>query len=198
MRIISGKYKGRVFNSKLPTGIRPTQDAMRETIFNILNNYIDFENKFVADICAGAGMLGIEALSRGVNFVYFVDKNRKAIEYIQNNLNNINAEKEFYKILNLDAIQFVNHFVSNDFLLHNTKSKTDKTNFLDLIFLDPPYNTNIVNDILHYVSEHKILNSDGIIIVETALHYKILTPENFKILTERQFGASKISFVLQV
>jgi len=197
MRIISGKYKGRVFNSKLPMGIRPTQDAIRETIFNILNNYVDFENKIVADVCAGAGMLGVEALSRGVDLVYFVDKNRKAIEYIQNNLNSINVEKEFYKILNLDAVQFINHFASNDFLSHNTKSKTEKTNFLDLIFLDPPYNTNIVNDILHYVCEYKILNSDGIMVAETALHYQILIPENFKILTVRQFGASKVSFIVQ-
>jgi len=200
MRIISGKYKGKVFNTKLPTGIRPTQDAMRETIFNILNNYIDFENKNVADVCAGAGMLGLEALSRGVNFVYFVDKNKKAIDYIQNNLNNIylkniNADKEYYKMVNLDAVQFINHFAANEFLFHNTKSEIAQTNFLDLIFLDPPYNTNIVNDILHYISEHKILHSEGIIIAETALHHQILLTDKLKILTERQFGASKISFI---
>lgn len=196
MRIISGKYKGRVFNSKLPTGIRPTQDIMRETIFNILNNHIDFENKIVADVCAGAGMLGIEALSRGANFVYFVDKNRKAIEFIQNNLNSINAEKEFYKILHLDAIQFINHFIRKEFLSNNAKSEINKNNLLDILFLDPPYNTNIVNDIVRFVAENNVMNNEGIIIAESSIHYQILLLEKFHVLTERQFGASKVTFIV--
>ena len=195
MRIISGKYKGRVFNSKLPTGIRPTQDAMRETIFNVLNNHIDFADKIIADVCAGSGMLGIEALSRGANFVYFVDKNRKATEFIQNNLNSINAEKEFYKILNLDAVQFINHFANSEFLFHSAESGIDGDKLLDLLFLDPPYNTNIVNDILHFVSENAIMNAGGIIITESSIHYQILLPTVFKKITERQFGASKITFI---
>ena len=201
MRIISGKFKGKVFNNKLPTGIRPTQDAMRETIFNILNNHINFENKIVADVCAGAGMLGIEAMSRGANFVYFVDKNKKSTELIQKNLNSINVENEFYKIVNLDAVQFINHFSSNEFFYPNGFNKkinlpeNNTTNFLDLIFIDPPYNTNIVNDILYFFSENNVLNSDGIIIAETALHYQILLPAGFSILTERQFGASKVTFI---
>ena len=70
MRIISGRWKGRRIETKLPSGIRPTQDAIKETIFNILNNYIGFEDIECADICAGAGMLGIEALSRGAKKVY--------------------------------------------------------------------------------------------------------------------------------
>jgi 16S rRNA (guanine(966)-N(2))-methyltransferase RsmD len=181
MRIISGKYKGRIFNNKLPKGIRPTQDAMRETIFNILNNYIEFDGKIVADICAGAGMLGIEALSRNAKFAYFVDKSYKSIEFISNNLNMLRIESENYKTVNLDALQFVNHI--------------NKQNFppLDLIFLDPPYNTNIVNEVIIFLNESKILNKNGIIIAESAIHSAIITPDNFEKLTERNFGASKIT-----
>ena len=195
MRIISGKYKGRVFNNKLPTGIRPTQDAMRETIFNILNNHIDFENKIVVDVCAGTGMLGIEALSRGVSFVYFVDKSRKALEYIQNNLNLIDIEKNKYRVINLDAVQFINHFATNEFLFHNTKSEISKNNSLDLLFLDPPYNTNIVNDVIYFIAENNIMNDSGIIITESAIHYQILLPVELEKIAERQFGASKVTFI---
>lgn len=190
MRIIAGKYKGKTFNSKLPTGIRPTQDAMRETIFNILNNYLEFnENIVVADICAGAGMLGIEALSRGSKFIYFVDKSVKSTGYIQNNLDSMNIEKHYYKILNLDALQFVNHWKSMHSNAENTNNK------LDIIFIDPPYNTSITNDVLYYINEYDILNKDGVIVAETAVHNIVAIPESYSILTERQFGASKVTFI---
>jgi len=190
MRIISGKYKGRKLNTKLPTGIRPTQDAMRETIFNILNNYINFENLVVADICAGTGMLGLEALSRGAKFVYFVDKNRKSIELINNSIKQLEIKNDKYKLNNFDAIQFIQH-------INHNQINTDK---IDLLFLDPPYNTNIINEILTQMEEininfQNIINDNGIIICETSIHNSLIINSNWKIITERQFGASKVLFI---
>ena len=191
MRIISGKYKGRKINSKIPTGIRPTQDAMRETIFNILNNYIDFDNLIVADLCAGTGMLGLEALSRGDNFVYFVDKTRKAIEYIYNSIEMLNISDANYKLNNLDALQFLNH-------INYQNTNTDNQILFDMIFLDPPYNTNIVNKALEIINEtNNIMKKNGIIIAETSIHSSLIISDNFEIITERQFGAAKVSFIKQ-
>ncbi|MCL2039796.1 MAG: 16S rRNA (guanine(966)-N(2))-methyltransferase RsmD [Bacteroidetes bacterium] len=189
MRIISGKYKGHKINSKIPTGIRPTQDAIRETIFNILNNYIDFSNLVVADVCAGAGMLGIEAISRGANFVYFVDKSRKSIEFVTHSLKSLNITAEKYKTNNLDAIQFINHIDYNN-------KNIDSPIFIDLFFLDPPYNTNIVNDVLHKINETNIIDKNGIIVAETSINsVLIIDNQHLEIITERQFGSTKISFV---
>jgi 16S rRNA (guanine966-N2)-methyltransferase len=72
VRIISGKYKGRLI--KLPRGenIRPTADRVKETIFNILSSRVEFENFVVLDLFAGTGALGFEAISRGAERVYFV------------------------------------------------------------------------------------------------------------------------------
>jgi 16S rRNA (guanine966-N2)-methyltransferase len=187
MRIISGKYKGRAFNNKLPSGIRPTQDAMRETIFNILNNHIDMDGVYVADVCAGAGMLGLEAMSRGATSVSFVDKNRKALDYIQSSLQQINADSSGYKLHNLDALQFIGYYAA--------QVNANVSQPLDLLFLDPPYSTNIVNDVLVMLGENNILHSDGIAIVETAIHYAVYVPDNCEIITERHFGAAKVTFL---
>lgn len=184
MRIISGKWKGRVLNSKIPSGIRPTQDAMKETIFNILRNYINIEKTVCADICAGAGLLGIEALSRGAQKVYFVDKNIKSINLIKQNLNFISVATTDYKLLNLDATQFVNYY----------KKTISTDEQIDLIFIDPPYHTSIINNILQLMPEKKIISNNGIIVAETAIFSQILVENNYKILTERQFGASKVIF----
>jgi 16S rRNA (guanine966-N2)-methyltransferase len=191
MRIISGKYKGRKLNSKLPTGTRPTQDAMRETIFNILNNYIEFDNLIVADVCAGAGMLGLEALSRGAKFAYFVDKSRKSIEYINNSIQLLHIPACNYQLNNLDAIQFLHH-------IYYKQSNTENMEWIDLLFLDPPYTTNIVNEVLWQIDKANIMSKNGIIIAETSIHSSLFTNNGWKIITERQFGASKVSFVSQM
>jgi 16S rRNA (guanine966-N2)-methyltransferase len=189
MRIISGKYKGRKLNSKLPTGIRPTQDAMRETIFNILNNYVDFENLITADVCAGAGMLGLEALSRGAKFAYFVDKSCKSIDYIGNSIKLLGIPNTDFQMNNLDAIQFLHHI---HYKQTNTNTETDK---IDLLFLDPPYRTNIVNEVLGQIDEVNVMAESGIIIAETSIHSSLLISSNWEIKTERQFGAAKVSFI---
>ncbi len=187
MRIISGKYKGRNFIAKLPTGIRPTQEAVRETIFNILSNRMQFEGKTVADICAGAGMLGIEALSRGAKKVHFIDKNQKSLDYIKNNLSTINVDNASFDLHRLDATQFVNHYAK-------TISPSKQ---LEIIFVDPPYNTGIVNDIICRISEKNILADGGIIVAESAIFTQILLPNNFILFTERQFGAAKVTLLIK-
>jgi len=187
MRIISGKNKGRQLNSPIPKGIRPTQDVMRETIFNILNNYVDFDNLVVADVCAGTGMLGIEALSRGAKFCYFVDKNHKAIAYIKNSIRLLDIPNEKYQLNNLDAIQFINH-------IHYQNTNIDTPTLIDLIFLDPPYNTNIVNEVLLILSEVNIMSKNVIIIAETSIHTSLIINHKH-IITERQFGAAKVVFI---
>ncbi|MDR0926730.1 MAG: 16S rRNA (guanine(966)-N(2))-methyltransferase RsmD [Ignavibacteria bacterium] len=191
MRIISGKYKGRNFSAKLPTGIRPTQDAMRETIFNVLNNYIDIDGSVVADVCAGAGMLGLEALSRGAKYAYFVDKSGKAVEYIRNSIEMVSQALETYKILNLDALQYIGHQALV------TQSGAENTP-IDLLFLDPPYKTDIVNASLELLTTAGILANDGIIVAETAVHTVIELYGFFETITTRQFGAAKVSFLRKI
>ena len=107
MRIISGAYRGRVLRSPSDNKTRPTSDRLRETLFNILAPRITEETRFL-DLCAGTGAVGIEALSRGANFVTFVDKSRRACALIEKNLDLLEIPEDETEIFSLTAENFVN------------------------------------------------------------------------------------------
>lgn len=150
MRIISGLYKGRTIKAPSSKFTRPTTDRVRETLFNILNNYIDFENISVLDIYSGSGALGIETLSRGAEKVHFVEKNFPVYNILKGNIDSL-GESINYKIFKMEAVSFSN------LSTHET---------YDLILADPPF----FKDDIHFVVKNLINNSflaeNGIIIVE--------------------------------
>lgn len=149
MRIISGKYKGKNIDGYNIEGTRPTQDRIKESLFAIIQN--DLREATILDLFAGSGNLGIEALSNGASFTYFVDNNFKCIEVLNKNLKSINDSNN--KILNLDYKKALEYFKDNNISF-------------DIIFLDPPYNLECLDYILDKIIEYNLLNKDGIIICE--------------------------------
>jgi 16S rRNA (guanine(966)-N(2))-methyltransferase RsmD len=119
MRIVSGKFKSRHLKGVPPASIRPTSDKLRETVFNILGARI--EGVTFLDGCAGTGAIGIEAISRGSAFVYFVEQSRKACQIIRENLKELNVQ-DGYKIIEMD--------------LGKALGVIGK---VDVAFIDPPY-----------------------------------------------------------
>jgi 16S rRNA (guanine(966)-N(2))-methyltransferase RsmD len=119
MRIISGKFKSRRLKGTPPAGIRPTSDKLRETVFNILGERV--HGSTFLDGCAGMGAIGIEAISRGAAFVYFVEQSRKACQMIRENLKELNVA-DGYKILEMD--------IGRAFGIIGR---------VDVAFIDPPY-----------------------------------------------------------
>lgn len=186
MRIISGEYKGRVFNKKLPDGIRPTTDRNRETIFNILNNYTDFEGTNIIDLCSGSGALGIEALSRGAGFVTFVDISKNSLNYIQSALNEFKISSSKFELIKSDAIKFLTE-----------PNYSDKSKY-DIIFTDPPYNKKLVNQIFNLIVTNNLMISEGIFIAESSTEEAIMIPSEWEKLTSRITGYSKIDFFRKV
>jgi 16S rRNA (guanine966-N2)-methyltransferase len=120
MRIISGKFKSRRLKGTPPAGIRPTSDKLRETLFNILGPRV--QGATFLDGCAGVGAIGIEAISRGAAFVYFVEQSRKACQMIRENLKALEIGEGF-KVLEMDLIKSLNALDAS----------------LDIAFIDPPY-----------------------------------------------------------
>src|SRR2546422_8352269 len=120
MRIIAGKFKSRHLKGTPPAGIRPTSDKLRETLFNIIGPRVD--GATFLDGCAGVGAIGIEAISRGAAFVYFVDQSRKACQMIRENLKALEIDEGF-KILEMDLIKGLNVLEAP----------------ADIAFIDPPY-----------------------------------------------------------
>ena len=147
MRIISGKYRGKKLKEFDLDSTRPTLDRVKESIFNLVQ--FDVFDAVVLDLFAGTGALGIEAISRGAKSTYLVDSNKQAIKIINENLKGIDGD---FEVLNLDSISFL--------------KTTNKT--FDLVFLDPPYKTDLGILAIEEIIKNNLLNKSGIIIFETS------------------------------
>ncbi len=145
MRVISGKYRGKKLQGFDITGTRPTMDRVKESLFGMIQDKIP--KSHCLDLFAGSGALGIEALSMGALSCDFVD----------NNIISFNVLKENTKDLT-EKITVV-HADYKKYLKMANKS-------YDVIFLDPPYQSGLLNKALKYISEYDLLNENGIIICE--------------------------------
>lgn len=175
MRVISGFLKSRVIYGDNIEGTRPTMDRVKSSLFATINYKI--QDSICLDLFAGSGQLGIEAISNGAKMVFFCDNNKKCIDVINKNINNL-------KIENFSEVYFGDYLKTLNIL----KSKNIK---LDIVFLDPPYKMNVVNDILTYIHDNNILDKDGIVVVE----YSDIDPSiisNYEILKEKKYGNKHI------
>ena len=147
MRVISGKYRGLEIKGYNIDGTRPTMDRVKESLFGSIQKYV--KNSTCLDLFAGSGALGIEALSEGADRCYFVDKNKIAINTLKENLERLKVKEE-YCLINKDYIDALNSF--------NIK--------FDIIFLDPPYHLNLMNNAINLIIEKDLLSDGGIIVCE--------------------------------
>ncbi len=150
MRIISGELKGRFINVPKSDLIRPTTDRVRETLFNLLNNQIDFTGINVLDIYAGSGSLGLECLSRGAASTDFVEKNFVIQKNLQENINLLKVEDRC-TIYKMEAVRF---------------SNLPKKKGYDLILADPPFFKDDIYNVVKNILAGKFLSSDGMIVIE--------------------------------
>lgn len=152
MRIIAGKYRGRVLKSPPDGKTRPTSDRLRETLFNILAPRID-DNTRILDLCSGTGAVGIEAISRGASHATFIDKSRKMCGLIEENLDYLKIPEDQTEIFNSSAEDF----------LRRSKG------IWNIIFFDPPYAVNYFDVLQYFKTENSpFMAEDGILIVEHA------------------------------
>jgi len=151
MRVIAGIYKGRRLKTLEGLSVRPTSDRMRETLFNILAPRI--EGARFADVCAGSGAIGIEALSRGAGLVTFIESSLKAARIISENLRNCGIGWEEYRVINRDVIRALKNLAS------------EKAQF-DIIYFDPPYDSDIYTSVMWLIAKNDLLAEGGALIVE--------------------------------
>jgi 16S rRNA (guanine966-N2)-methyltransferase len=164
IRIISGNLKGRFIPVPDSRLIRPTMDRVRETLFNLLNNRIDFNGIDVLDLYSGSGSFGLECISRGAKHVTFVEKN---FQIYKNLLENI-------KLLSVDDKCTVMKTSALDFL----KNEQDKK--YDLIFADPPYIKDDIFNVVENIKLNKCLMNDSRMVIERSSKSKQKDIENFK------------------
>lgn len=173
MRIINGTHQGKII--KVPKGlpVRPTTDFAKEGLFNILTNKINFDEISFLDLFSGTGHISLEVASRGGKNITAVDNDFKCVSFLKT----ISKEYKFdITTIKADVFEFL---------------KTSKTP-VDLIFADPPYELETIENIHTLVFEHNLLNPNGILIIEHGPKTKL---ENLKHFTQhRKYGNVNFSF----
>ena len=177
MRIISGQYKGSNIIGYDIKGTRPTMDRVKESLFAMIQNNI--KNSICLDLFAGSGNLGLEALSNYAAKCYFVDNNYDIVQVLKQNINKIKIKEE-YVLIDDDAFKALKLFKDN-----NLK--------FDLIFLDPPYELNLINKSLDLINEYDLLSKDGLIVCE--FESEIVTLDNYEIIKQKKYGTKNIYII---
>ena len=152
MRIITGKYKGRHFDIPRTFKARPTTDFAKENIFNVLTQYIDFEDAEALDLFSGTGSITLELLSRGCSRVVSVELDREHHRFIQQCLQKLVSQGDGSFVIPLrgDVFRYI---------------KSCKQQF-DFIFADPPYALKELPTIPSLIFERGLLKEDGIFVFE--------------------------------
>lgn len=176
MRIITGKCKGRILKVPDSKLIRPMTDRIKESIFNYLNNLIDFDGISVCDVYAGSGSLGLEAFSRGASEITFVERNFKITQTLKENINSCDAGTNC-KIVKVEAKKFFSDEVRKQY---------------ELIFADPPFFHYDIYEVVNLVFQNKFLKNKGIFLIQRSRQTEDKDIEAFKITPERRIGDSNI------
>ena len=180
MRVISGSNRG--MNLVAPEGMdtRPTTDRIKETLFNMISFDI-YDCRFL-DLFSGSGQIGIEALSRGAKEAVFVEKDKKAYECIEKNLEKARLVDKA-SVLKTDVSMALNRLNGHD--------------TFDIVFMDPPYNKQIEKNVLEQLAGSSIISEDTIIIVEASLEteFDYISSIGYTITKEKVYKTNKHIFL---
>lgn len=179
MRVIAGSARRLPLVAPAGFETRPTQDKIKETLFNILQ--MDVPGSIFLDICAGSGGIGIEAISRGAKRAYFIENGRAAVSCIQQNLHKTGFEDQAV-ILKQDAVAALRHVREKE---------------VDLVYLDPPYQSDLARRILVCLDGMPYITADTIIVVETDLEsdFSFLEETGLEIYREKDYRGNRHLFL---
>ncbi|MEW9050352.1 MAG: 16S rRNA (guanine(966)-N(2))-methyltransferase RsmD [Neobacillus sp.] len=178
MRVVSGICKGRPLKAVPGNTTRPTTDKVKEAMFNILGPY--FEGGIGLDLFAGSGGLGLEALSRGLEKVIFIDRDQKAFQTIHENIKMCRMEEQA-EVYRNDAERGLKALLKREIQF-------------DYIFLDPPYKKQQLISLMQKIGEQNQLKQDGRIVCEHSFDVELpLTVGNFTQIKHEKYGIIAIT-----
>jgi 16S rRNA (guanine966-N2)-methyltransferase len=184
MRVVGGKYRGRRIKSMPKRAdtklLRPTTERVKESVFYILNNYLEGV-KFL-DLFAGTGAVGIEALSRGASKVVFVENDRRFCNLIRENLCSLRVPPERYEIICGDYTE----------ALKRLAKRGEK---FDFIYADPPYEKGYYTRIVNMVKNLGLLDEDGLLILEEPKKNPFIPDDERWLVEKRHYGTTTVSFL---
>ena len=178
MRVITGEARGRKLKAVEGLATRPTTERTKQSLFNAIQ--FDIEGRRVLDLFAGTGQLGIEALSRGAADCVFVDQASAAVTVIRENLHTVGFEKRA-EVIQGEALGVLRRFPPDRF---------------GLIFLDPPYEANLIAGALERIMRGRLLREGGLIVCETLKEEKLPAGTGgVETLKEYVYGKSRITLL---
>ena len=175
MRIISGAYGGRRFETPHNLNARPTTDLAKESLFNILQNRIDFEDCSVLDLFSGTGSISFEFISRGANRVVCVEMGKVQQQFIQKVAGELKISREL-QLVRGDVFRYLNGVTSQ----------------FDVVFADPPYALPELPTLPNLIMNGNVLKEDGVFILEHGKENDFSAHPFF--VETRQYGAVHFSF----
>ncbi|MFK7839441.1 MAG: 16S rRNA (guanine(966)-N(2))-methyltransferase RsmD [Bdellovibrionales bacterium] len=178
MRVVAGELGGRRLNVLEGRDIRPTSDKVRGAVFNALIGLIEIESVFVLDLFCGTGALGIEALSRGALHCVFVDQARSSLNLARQNVATLGVEEQ------------------SDFILSDAKKVhfSDVQRF-DLVFLDPPYNKDLILPCLDCLGASDALNDGAVCVLESEAMFQYKGCQHFEMIKSKVYGDTLITYL---
>lgn len=180
MRIIAGTFGGRRLHPPKGTAIRPTADRVREAIFSIIGPVVTGAE--VLDLFAGTGAMGLEALSRGASRATFVDQSRHAVQLIRSNV----------KVCHVSDRVRVFHGAVNQII----RRLAAQNEAFDLIFIDPPYGSNSIQQSLLILGE--VVRTGTMVVAEHGSKNPLpVQMQEWSLTEERQYGDTTVSFYLR-
>ncbi|MBR3307267.1 MAG: 16S rRNA (guanine(966)-N(2))-methyltransferase RsmD [Lachnospiraceae bacterium] len=179
MRVIAGSARSLQLKTPAGEGTRPTTDRIKETLFNVLQN--DIPDCVFADLFAGSGGVGIEALSRGAKKAYFVETDREALGCIEDNLKHT---KLFDKamVIRADAVNALNYSIREA---------------VDVVFADPPYGQGYDEKLLRSALDSKSVTADTLIIIEEAINrdFSFAEAMGYEIVKQKDYKTNRHVFL---
>jgi len=175
MRIIAGNLRGRLLKSVHDLSVRPTTDRAKQTIFDILSNRTVFDDLEVLDLFAGSGSLGLEAISRGVRSVTFIDKSRKSLNIVENNVKSLGCKSQC-SLYQADVFWY----------LKNIKRA------YDLVFVDPPYKLENIGLLPNAVYDSAAVRNGSYVVMEHSRESVIELDEHKYEILKKTFGQTTV------
>ncbi len=177
LRICAGLFKGK--HLKLPPELvsRPSSDRLRQAVFNILTNILNFNELRILDAFAGSGALGLEALSRGAVSVVFCENNLRVQAVLKENILNMGKSINNQVTITRDIFDLTTAYP------------------FDVIFLDPPYDKGLEVKALQYLLDQKLIAQNGIVVVEQRKGGVAIEHSDFTIQPSRVYGKCQITFL---
>jgi len=169
VRVIAGSSRGRSLRAPAGSGTRPTADRVREAIFNVLAGLVDLEGAHVADLFAGSGAMGIEALSRGAGSVTFVDNSLAAVRAVRANVTGTGLDPDATRVVRAEVVEWLR-----------------RPHRFDLALCDPPYAFQAWSELLDRLrADVAVIESDR----------PVEPPDDWEIIRNKRYGGTLVTVV---